>query len=71
MLVSALAGREFMLTLTREEASVRAALLDDEFDEAPEDLNHYDQESFASCGLDDFRQLVEAWQLFTNAITPP
>lgn len=54
-------GREFMLTMTQEGVEVRAALLDDLADEAPEELSHYDEESQASCGLDDFRQLLEAW----------
>ena len=59
-------GREFSLTLTQEEVTVRAMLLEDEEDIAPDELEHYDQESQASCGLDDFRQLLEAWQAFTT-----
>jgi len=57
-------GREFTLRMNQQEVEVRAMLLDDEHDLAPEELNHYDQESCAECGLDDFRQLLEAWQHF-------
>jgi uncharacterized protein YacL (UPF0231 family) len=56
------AGREFTLTMNPEGIEVRATLLDAMDDEAADDLNHYDQESEASCGLDDFRQLLEAWR---------
>ena len=57
-------GREFMLTMNQDGIEVRAALLDDMADEAPDDLTHYDQESQACCGLDDFRQLLESWAEF-------
>jgi len=60
-------GREFMLTMNQDGIEVRAALLDDMAGEAPDDLNHYDQESQAHCGLDDFRQLLEAWSEFILA----
>lgn len=59
------AGREFVLTMNQSGVEVRAALLDDADDEAPDELSHYDQESEASCGLDDFRQMLEAWRTFT------
>jgi len=62
-----LPGREFSLTMTREGVEVRAALLDDLADEAPDELNHYDEESQASCGLVDFRQLLVSWCAFTNS----
>ncbi len=59
-------GREFMLTMTPEGIEVRAALLDEVEDETIEGLGHYDQESVSHCGLDDFRQLLEAWKAFAN-----
>lgn len=63
-----LSGREFALTMNHEGIEVRAALLDAVMDELlHEELNHYEQESHASCGLDDFRQLLEAWQAFIQA----
>lgn len=63
-------GREFMLTMNPEGVEVQAALLDDSTDEAPDELNHYDQESQASCGLDDFRQLLTTWcEFITNPNT--
>lgn len=60
------AGREFILTMDQDGVEVRAALLDDLADEAPDDLNHYDQESQACCGLDDFYRLLIAWRAFIN-----
>jgi len=60
-------GREINLLMSVDGIEVHAALLDDEFDEAPFELNHYDQESSASCGLDDFRRLLEAWRGFVLA----
>lgn len=60
------AGREFVLSMNQEGVEVRAALLDDTDDEAPDELNHYDQESQASCGLDDFRLVLAAWQAFVT-----
>lgn len=63
-------GREFMLIMTPEGVEVRAALLDDLADEAPDELSHYDQESQSCCGLDDFRQLLEAWREFVTTSNP-
>ena len=60
-------GREFMLNMNQAGIEVRAALLEDMADEAPDELNHYDQESQACCGLDDFRQLLEAWAGFIKS----
>jgi uncharacterized protein YacL (UPF0231 family) len=59
------AGHEFILTMTLDGVEVRAALLDVYADEAADGLSHYDQESESHCGLDDFIQLLEAWQEFT------
>ncbi len=58
-------GREFVMTMTPDGVEVRATLLDGHDDEVAEGLSHYDQESECSCGLDDFAQLLEAWQVFT------
>jgi uncharacterized protein YacL (UPF0231 family) len=58
-------GREFHLTMSLDGIEVRAARLDEVDDETIEGLSHYDQESEAGCGLDDFRQLLEAWRAFT------
>lgn len=63
-------GGEFILTMNPEGIEVRAARLDDVEDEAPEELNHYDQESHAGCGLDDFHQLLIAWRDFTKSSAP-
>jgi len=53
--------------MSRDDVEVRATLLDSLDDEAPAELNHYDQESQACCGLDDFRQLLEAWKAFSTS----
>lgn len=57
-------GHEFMLTMNKDGVEIRAARLDDEDDQAPDELEHYDQESQATCGLDDFRKILEDWKLF-------
>ncbi|MDH5216361.1 MAG: YacL family protein [Gammaproteobacteria bacterium] len=59
-------GKEFTLHMSREGIEIHSLLLDNTFDEAPEELSFYDQESYASCGLDDFQQLLLAWQTFTK-----
>ena len=61
-----LPGQEFNLKLTRSEAIVRSTALPDyEDDEAlSEDMSFYDQEVMAECGLDDFRDMLDAWQAF-------
>jgi len=53
--------------MSRDDVEVRATLLDSLDDEAPVELNHYDQESQACCGRDDFRQLLEAWKAFSTS----
>lgn len=63
-----LSGKTFTLSMNLDAIEIRANLLDDIVDELPEeppeDLNFYDQESQASCGVDDFHQLLEAWSTF-------
>ncbi|WP_164549053.1 YacL family protein [Amphritea opalescens] len=60
-------GSEYNLVLNQNEAIVRAHALDAYDDtEVPDDnLEFYDQESTASCGLEDFIELLEGWQQFT------
>ncbi len=58
-----LQGSEFSLNLTREEAQVRAHILEQaESDHGFEDLNLYDDELEAGCGLDDFKAVLHAWR---------
>lgn len=60
-----LPGEEFNLKLTRSEAVVRSTALPEEDDEELEDeMSYYDQESMAQCGLDDFKDMLDAWQAF-------
>ena len=59
----ALDGRMFRLELDRDEARVRAHCLEDEaLDVDGEDLDFYDDELKAGCGLDDFVDVLFAWQ---------
>ena len=63
-------GSEYNLLLSRDEAVVRAHALDSDFEEEQPDDNlvFYDQESTASCGLDDFIEILEGWQQFTSTL---
>ncbi|NVK41925.1 MAG: YacL family protein [Oceanospirillaceae bacterium] len=59
----ALDGRTFRLELDRDEARVRAHCLENEtLDVDGEDLDFYDDELEAGCGLDDFVDVLFAWQ---------
>ncbi|MFT5721963.1 MAG: hypothetical protein ACI9W6_002281 [Motiliproteus sp.] len=58
-----LEGAQYAIELTREEAIVRAHSLfaDDGTDDSAEELDFYDAESLAHCGLEDFAALLQAW----------
>ncbi|TEW51398.1 YacL family protein [Psychromonas algicola] len=61
-----LAGSEFNLYLTIEEAKISNHSLhesDDSLEDANE-LSFYDQEIQAECGLEDFLNLLESWLAF-------
>ncbi|UTW11323.1 YacL family protein [Marinobacterium rhizophilum] len=61
-------GSEFSLELDREEVRVRAHSLDDSADDTGlEDLEFYDDELEAGCGLDDFRDVLKAWHKLITA----
>ncbi|MFD2178767.1 YacL family protein [Veronia pacifica] len=62
-------GKEFHLTVNREEALIQANSVLNSVDSEPEndsgeDLREYDDESISLCGLEDFVKLVTAWQDF-------
>lgn len=60
-------GHDFTLLLSRDDARVIAnTLLDDHTAEElqDEDLDIYDAESHAECGLEDFRDLLIEWRDF-------
>jgi len=58
-----LEGSEFSLELDREEVRVRAHSLDGASDDTGlDDLDFYDDELEAGCGLDDFRDVLQAWR---------
>lgn len=60
-----LEGRDFSLTLTPQDVTVKANSLhlDAELP-AGEDLAHYDDESFAECGIEDFETMLHSWLEF-------
>lgn len=62
-------GHEFDIEITADEAIIRAHTLASAGDEdmPDEDLDFYDQESFARCGLDDFAGLMSGWQQFITS----
>lgn len=63
-----LGGDEFTLLLNQNEAQVvNHSLLNDQ-DESflEEDMNYYDLEVQAACGLEDFINLIESWLEFIS-----
>lgn len=63
-----LVGSEFSLYLNTEEASIiNHSLHSSESDlEDANDLNFYDQEIQAECGLEDFLNLLDSWLEFIS-----
>ena len=65
-----LEGEEYSLKLSRSEAQAYNSRIDfnsacDEgFDSLGEDMDFYDEESRASCGLDDFKAMLVEWEQF-------
>jgi len=62
-----LEGESYSLWLNREEALVRANALGqpEDMEIMEEDMDFYDDESQASCGLDDFLKVLQDWAEFT------
>ncbi|MAD45099.1 MAG: hypothetical protein CMI02_03890 [Oceanospirillaceae bacterium] len=63
-------GHNFVLYLTREDADITARELLQEHSRAEldeEDMDFYDAESRASCGLDDLRELLIEWLEFVQS----
>lgn len=65
-----LEGVEYALELTREEAIVRAHSLFADTDGLTEELDYYDAESLAQCGLEDFAAMLRAWCQFIGLAQP-
>ncbi len=70
-------GEEYNLRMSSSEAEVFNAKIDfdaddipaDESDDEPEltdNLNYYDDEARANCGLDDFRDMLVEWERFVS-----
>jgi uncharacterized protein YacL (UPF0231 family) len=58
-------GAEFQLRIEQNEVEIIALALEIDVDEPiPEDTNLYDAESYAECGLQDFKQALLGWQIF-------
>jgi uncharacterized protein YacL (UPF0231 family) len=58
-------GREFQLHIDHDEVEIIAlALASDSDDELPEDTELFDQQLYAECGLQDFKQVLRSWQQF-------
>ena len=58
-------GRDFSLHLTPQDVTVKANSLHlaAELPEG-EDLAHYDEESYAECGIEDFETMLHSWLEF-------
>jgi uncharacterized protein YacL (UPF0231 family) len=55
------------LLMTQEEVETKAMILDEEFeDELPENTHLYQDEAYARCGLQDFKQALLSWQQFVE-----
>jgi uncharacterized protein YacL (UPF0231 family) len=62
-----LAGSEFSLLLTQAEAQViNHRLLETDEEELDDGFSFYDAEIEASCGLEDFKNLLESWLEFIS-----
>lgn len=65
-------GKEFRLTLNKDEVEIKANSLVNNLDADSteqmdaEGLNFYDSEDVAGCGLEDFIDLLNAWQEFCS-----
>jgi len=60
-----LIGEEMTLTLTQEDACACAnSELIDFGEELEDDMNFYDAETVAVCGLEDFEIILQAWLAF-------
>jgi len=60
-------GRDFSLTLTCDDALIRANSLniDSELPQG-EDFSHYDDESASACGIEDFETMLLSWHAFIS-----
>ena len=65
-----LEGTEYRLQLTRDEAVVQAHSLFCSDEELANDMDYYDSESFAQCGLDDFEAMLKDWSRFVGYPIP-
>ncbi len=60
-------GSEFQLRIEHDEIEIIALALAAEVDdELPEETELFDQQLYAECGLEDFKQLLLAWLAFIS-----
>ena len=60
-------GHELELHISREQVQISALEFDPDI-ELPEDMEQYEHESNAECGLPDFKVVLQAWQEYTKSI---
>lgn len=58
-------GKEYQILLDDQEVMIRANALTFDTDELEEGMSYYDLESLAFCGLEDFLELIVAYQRFS------
>lgn len=62
-----LVGGDLTLQMDTEQVRIYANVLDFDTDaEIEEDMSLYDAESEAYCGLEDFQQVMQSWQVFIS-----
>ncbi|MFD2167865.1 YacL family protein [Thalassotalea euphylliae] len=63
-------GKEYSVTLTKNDAYIQPNTHLNGSDDLPEALAiqelHIDENCISACGLDDFRQILLSWAKFTN-----
>lgn len=60
-----MAGKDFEISFNQHDVEITTQCFGSEFADAlPEDTHIYEQESYAECGLQDFKQLLTDWQRF-------
>ena len=61
---------EYLLTLEDDSAQIRHRCLSDEYgfesESLEENFNFYDEEASSHCGLEDFIDALEDWQIFVT-----
>lgn len=63
-------GHEYTVTISRDDVEIQTNASFNGAEPLSEMLTadhiHYDENEYASCGIDDFRELLISWSRFTN-----